>query len=50
MELLLLAALVLVALGSLALRHHLQVAAWDRELESAFGSATHAEMPGHRVL
>lgn len=50
MEILLLAALVLAALGSLALRHHLQVAAWDRELETAFGSAAHPEMPSHRRL
>ena len=50
MELMLLAALVMVALGSLALRHHLKVAAWDRELETAFGSGAHPEMPKHRHL
>jgi hypothetical protein len=48
--LLLAVALVLVALSvSLVHRRH-QIVAWDRELEQAFGTAAHREIPSHRRL
>ena len=50
MEFALLAVFVLVALGSLALRRHHQVVAWDRELDTAFGAGVRPELSGHRRL
>lgn len=50
MELLLLAVLALVALSSLAVHRHHRVAAWDRELEAAFGAGARPEMRSHRRL
>ena len=50
LELVMLAVLVLAALASFAVRHHLQVAAWDRELASAFGTGKRPEIGRHRNL
>ncbi len=50
MEMLLLLALMVVALGGVLVHRRLQVLAWDRELESAFGVATDREVPRHRTL
>lgn len=50
MELLLLVLLALVAAGALAVHHHLQVVAWDRELDQAFGVTAQREIPRHRAL
>lgn len=50
MELLVLLALALVALGVVLTHRHQQVLAWDRELDQAFGASADREMPHHRTL
>ena len=51
MELLLLAAaLVIVALTATGVHRHQQAAAWDRELDQAFGTNTKRDLPRHRTL
>lgn len=50
MEVLLLLALVLLALGAVAVYRHQQVTAWDRELDRAFGVSADREIPRHRRL
>ncbi|HSE10352.1 MAG TPA: hypothetical protein VLB29_16945 [Nocardioidaceae bacterium] len=50
MELLLLLALALVAVSALLLHRYLRVAAWDRELDQAFGVTAHREISQRRSL
>lgn len=50
MELLLVAVLALVAVGVLLVHRHQQVAAWDRELEQAFGTSAGRDVSRHRRL
>lgn len=50
MEVLLVLAVVLLAFAGVLVRRHLQVVAWDRELETAFGLAADREIPRHRTL
>ncbi len=41
---------LLASVAMWAVHRHVATAAWDRELEAAFGSAEHKEMPRHRAL
>jgi hypothetical protein len=50
MELLLFAALVLLAVGAALARRHYQSTAWDRELDEAFGVGSLRELSRHRTL
>lgn len=50
MELLLVAVLAVVALGALLVHRRHQVAAWERELEQAFGTAGARDIASHRRL
>jgi hypothetical protein len=50
LEVVLLLALALVALCALLVRRHQQTAAWDRELDLAFGVTAQREIPRHRSL
>lgn len=46
----LLLAFVVVAVCALVVHRHQKAAAWNRELEQAFGSTVQREMPRHRSL
>ncbi len=50
MELLLLLAVVVLVVGAVLVHRHMQVTAWDRELDRAFGVTADREIPRHRAL
>lgn len=50
MELLLLLALALVAVGAMFVHRHQRVVAWNRELNEAFGARARRELSQHRRL